>query len=960
MAVLAVAPYVCFHRALQRNTSIVCGDGIVDLPYRILASRRLWSGEWPFWAPEILGGTDVWSYPVTAVLQPFTYLFSLLPPLLFLNIFTLGVYSLALTGAYIFARQWGLDRAGSAAAAISYSFSGFFFSYFSVAAHSMGHAAAFVPLLMASYLYLTKSPGPTRTALAALATFGMGITGQDQIALYGMVQAGYVIIIFLALNGSKGRKSILAWAVVAAVLGVGALSLRLIPSFEWLQESGRGVAVSTLMKVTHTAPPGKIIKTLFTPYSGEFPTQITYFGFFPLFLLVVGLGGFFRHRRIAWALGGCALALIDLYWSNFIPLDYYIKAPVLGWFHSPFRHMFELFLWASILSGEGLTAVVRERGISVLRMVVAVCSTAGCVVLSLWSLILSGGGQAAVFRERDISLISLIKAAFTTAGGDVMTNYGRWFVPTMVTGRFTSRGFLLLAVAVALIMAVGFVRGINAYMRWAGVVILFLMMLILNRHHFNNYMAINLARNGSANMQSEPHFLQFLKSRQSGDNRGAVSDRSVYIGNPYRISIEQRLESGGPNFGMFLGIPLVQAKSELLQKRYIGFIGEDNRVGCFMSPLVLSRRRTSLDLLNTRYILVPNLRDSAKSPKWPDLLKATLVTIEATQMPVLAPGEKIFLSWPDAPSSARLILLCSIYSDPSFGMKPALEIAIKDSNGLILNERLDEVKDIAHIIIQDSAKKRKMHSGLLFNGGMTYWSDIELSLPHGAGPFACTIESLLEQGTVAVVEAALVDSNDNVIERFPLINNYIDSQFHYPLIYTDNNVTVYERPTAFPRQWLVSSIMALPPQQILNELAKASPETGLAARLSETALVEDNSLSEFGAEMQKMTHDDKARIERLVDRPNFIVAKVTSKAPAFAIFSEAYANGWRAILDGKAVPIYRADYYLRGIAVPAGAHIIEMRYIPPGFIAGVVMSLFSFFIMFILAVLPARTEAHNV
>jgi uncharacterized membrane protein YfhO len=122
--------------------------------------------------------------------------------------------------------------------------------------------------------------------------------------------------------------------------------------------------------------------------------------------------------------------------------------------------------------------------------------------------------------------------------------------------------------------------------------------------------------------------------------------------------------------------------------------------------------------------------------------------------------------------------------------------------------------------------------------------------------------------------------------------------------------------------------------------------------------------------MLNTVRDETARIDRTVDRPNFIAAKVTSKTPSFAVFSEAWAKGWKATLDGKPVPIYRADYYLRGIAVPAGEHLIEMRYIPPGFIMGAIISIFSLLAMLVLAIWPKRngriasdvslTEVHDV
>ncbi|HEV7903710.1 MAG TPA: YfhO family protein, partial [Pyrinomonadaceae bacterium] len=39
--------------------------------------------------------------------------------------------------------------------------------------------------------------------------------------------------------------------------------------------------------------------------------------------------------------------------------------------------------------------------------------------------------------------------------------------------------------------------------------------------------------------------------------------------------------------------------------------------------------------------------------------------------------------------------------------------------------------------------------------------------------------------------------------------------------------------------------------------------------------------------------------------------------------------GWEATVDGEAARIDTTDYLLRGVAVPAGAHRVEMRYRAP-------------------------------
>jgi hypothetical protein len=56
--------------------------------------------------------------------------------------------------------------------------------------------------------------------------------------------------------------------------------------------------------------------------------------------------------------------------------------------------------------------------------------------------------------------------------------------------------------------------------------------------------------------------------------------------------------------------------------------------------------------------------------------------------------------------------------------------------------------------------------------------------------------------------------------------------------------------------------------------------------------------------------------------------------------SEAYYPvGWKAFLDGKEIPIYRADYLFRAVVVPAGQHKLVMKFEPKGFYLGKNLSL---------------------
>jgi len=55
--------------------------------------------------------------------------------------------------------------------------------------------------------------------------------------------------------------------------------------------------------------------------------------------------------------------------------------------------------------------------------------------------------------------------------------------------------------------------------------------------------------------------------------------------------------------------------------------------------------------------------------------------------------------------------------------------------------------------------------------------------------------------------------------------------------------------------------------------------------------------------------------------------------------SELVYPGWNALVDGKRVPILRADYLLRAIPLPPGDHEVSVQFRPASLLVGSVITL---------------------
>lgn len=76
--------------------------------------------------------------------------------------------------------------------------------------------------------------------------------------------------------------------------------------------------------------------------------------------------------------------------------------------------------------------------------------------------------------------------------------------------------------------------------------------------------------------------------------------------------------------------------------------------------------------------------------------------------------------------------------------------------------------------------------------------------------------------------------------------------------------------------------------------------------------------------------------------PNKLNYKYSSDKEKIAVFSEVYyPAGWKATIDGQPVEIFRANYILRALKLPAGDHEIEFYFKPESFTKGTMYSRIS-------------------
>jgi hypothetical protein len=93
-----------------------------------------------------------------------------------------------------------------------------------------------------------------------------------------------------------------------------------------------------------------------------------------------------------------------------------------------------------------------------------------------------------------------------------------------------------------------------------------------------------------------------------------------------------------------------------------------------------------------------------------------------------------------------------------------------------------------------------------------------------------------------------------------------------------------------------------------------------------------------------------------------VTASVETDREALLVFSEVAYPGWRATIDGHAVPLLTADYTFQAVQLPPGRHEVHLTFVPPLWrgswaIAGVT-SLLMLALIVVLAVTRRRDKTY--
>ncbi len=183
-----------------------------------------------------------------------------------------------------------------------------------------------------------------------------------------------------------------------------------------------------------------------------------------------------------------------------------------------------------------------------------------------------------------------------------------------------------------------------------------------------------------------------------------------------------------------------------------------------------------------------------------------------------------------------------------------------------------------------------------------------------------------------------------------LVSDHVDPNEPWPIVakgsWKEKQFAIHHNPSALPRAYVVPHAR-LAPDSAPKELAQLQSIDGRDAVLMDRDPLGNVARRQAFRPAEYHTADS-----------DHVSVQVATEAPGLLVVADTWMPGWTARLDGQDVPVLRGNRTQRVVALPTpGRHEVVMSYQPPGFVAGVAVSVVSLALWGIACCVAVRTGA---
>ncbi len=186
-------------------------------------------------------------------------------------------------------------------------------------------------------------------------------------------------------------------------------------------------------------------------------------------------------------------------------------------------------------------------------------------------------------------------------------------------------------------------------------------------------------------------------------------------------------------------------------------------------------------------------------------------------------------------------------------------------------------------------------------------------------------------GAIGIQKISLLDERNGRSSPLSAVSLAVEDGARWRHVEDIGETVVYENLRAMPRVWMVPEVVTLAPQEVLRAIQTSQLPDGRIYDPAQLALVEDPL-----ALQAPNRETGTAHVVHLSD--THMDVHTISPTPSFLVLSDAHYPGWEVTIDGVATPLFRTNYVLRGVMVPAGRHVVRFAFRPRSLYLGASIS----------------------
>jgi hypothetical protein len=955
-------------------------------PLFVRLGEAIKAGQLPLWSSQLFGGYPIFADGEAGTLYPLHLLSLLVLPIETAFIWMRPVrFFQAAVFTYLFCRSIGLGRFGAVVGALCFAFGGFAFAQMHHA--NISTSAVWLPLALAFGELAVRSPGRRRWAFAILAgvAFGMqGLIVHVQVLLMSALAftafVGFRVMAgpfgagqveragerrLRLLGGRRLGGAVLAverLGVAAAIVGVAGLTgcalaaVQLLPLYELGTFSFRGEGVDYAFASQYSLPPVQLLSLVLPDFfvvNGQYWglwsrwEVFAYVGIAPLLLAVIGVvvG---RHRLVVFFLG-MGLFSLAVSLGEYSPGGVHrllTGLPGFSVLRAPGRFLFLFTLCVSMLAAMGGDALRRE-----LRP--ARRSAGGTPGGDASPDGVRGQAGTAALRQAGLSAV-LVLAQLAAMAAPLVVALAAVYVEThkaetvtwLQTNLIRQRGFdarfpeeqLYRFVVAALdVTQPATLRQLALLLATSSVLLLWDRFRVLGRMWqllLVVVIAVDLVGVGQ-------RFHPLVPASALAVPSGMATYLEAHPG-LYRI-YTQKGSRDEPN--RLLSFPVSEANG------YSSL--EPDRHQAFAARLEYAPNRL-LDLFNARYFALKNAYIPAQSFNLTSFDPRRPLLSSTGRNPAGAGAFRL----EDAPADSVRVISTMRWSSTVPQGTAVARITATDSTGrayvfqLLAGvhtaewawERPDLRGKMAHQLPPVARTWQQRDGAAPAFPAHYYYAEY----PLGATARLRRIEVQFLHPTAQVEIFGLAAYGNLTRDLAQAETGQLEK---YQRVYADDDMILYENADYLPRAFLVpSAVVERPGDEILQRMATGdfSPERMVileeqfdASRLPPPPPPEQTQPVRFNRPQGTEISSGPGTVSLQQIEEDHLRLAASARQDAMLFLADLAYPGWKAYVDGKETPIYRANYLFRSIFVPAGNHSVEFVYRPRSFRLGLLITLLA-------------------